>query len=160
MLVSLVVCGFSACSDDDDDYDKDWKAANDAAYGKIAVNPEYKEVRMDGAPRGVFYKVLQAGTGTQKPYETSTVKVLYRGLYYNLEDVFDEGGTSQYGESVTWTLSSLDVRGLTLALQNMVVGDKWEIWIPYNLAYGGYTYGGIPAYSTLVFEVELVEIIL
>lgn len=50
------------------------------------------------------------------------------------------------------------VRGFSIALQAMVEGDHWEICIPYPLGYGETAYGSVPKYSTMMFDVELVEI--
>jgi len=41
----------------------------------------------------------------------------------------------------------------------MEVGDKWEVWIPWQLGYGSSASGTIPAYTTLVFEIELISIV-
>ena len=51
------------------------------------------------------------------------------------------------------------ISGWTVALQHMVEGDKWEVWIPQGLGYGSTAYGSIPAYSTLIFEIEVVEVV-
>ena len=151
----------NACSKSNDLYD--WRDENIAAYKAIKENPEYKELRTETGPEGVYYKVLKTGTGTEYPFQTSKVKIFYRGTYYN-GTVFDEGSG---GSNIPKEFSTNStVRGFSFALQNMVVGDKWEIWIPYNLGYGivglydNYTYRTIiKGYTTLVFEVELVEII-
>ena len=50
------------------------------------------------------------------------------------------------------------IEGWQLALQEMRVGDRWIIYIPYNLGYGNRASGPIPAFSTLIFEVELLGI--
>lgn len=51
------------------------------------------------------------------------------------------------------------IKGWTEALQKMPVGSKWELYIPHNLAYGERKTGNIPPYSTLIFTVELLEIV-
>jgi len=51
------------------------------------------------------------------------------------------------------------IDGFSTALQHMDVGDKWEVWIPWQLGYGSSASGTIPAYTTLVFEIELVSIV-
>ena len=51
------------------------------------------------------------------------------------------------------------IDGFSTALQHMREGDRWEVWIPWRLGYGSTDYGNIPAYTTLVFEIELLEVI-
>jgi peptidylprolyl isomerase/FKBP-type peptidyl-prolyl cis-trans isomerase FklB len=51
------------------------------------------------------------------------------------------------------------IDGFSTALQHMEVGDKWEVWIPWQLGYGAIGQREIKAYSTLVFEIELVDIV-
>lgn len=51
------------------------------------------------------------------------------------------------------------IEGWIIALQQMCVGDRWEIYLPAELAYGRYAQPGIPAGSTLIFELELVSIV-
>ena len=51
------------------------------------------------------------------------------------------------------------IDGFSTALQHMEVGDKWEVWIPWQLGYGAVGRGDIKGYSTLVFEIELLEIV-
>jgi len=140
----------------------DWREENTKAYQEITKNPEYRALQTKTGPAGVYFKVLNNGTGKENPILTSKVKVLYKGTYYN-GVVFDYGSS---GNNIPIEMSTQStVRGFSFALQNMVVGDKWEIWIPYYLGYGveglydGYSYQPtIKGYTTLVFEIELVSI--
>ena len=50
------------------------------------------------------------------------------------------------------------IEGWIIALQQMCIGDRWEVYLPAELAYGRYAQPGIPAGSTLIFELELVSI--
>ena len=50
------------------------------------------------------------------------------------------------------------IDGWRIVLKMMHIGDRWMIYIPYNLGYGSRTSGPIPAFSTLVFEIELLGI--
>ena len=164
LLISLISFSFITCGNDDED-NKEWKKANEAAYDAITENPDYTELKTESGPSGVYYKVLpnDKEKGTEYPLQTSKVKVLYKGMYYD-GSIFDAGtGTS---ETPAEFLTGGTVRGFSFALQNMVVGDKWEIWIPWHLGYGSVGYIDpytrktvIKGYTTLVFEVELVEII-
>ena len=70
--------------------------------------------------------------------------------------VFDS--SVERGQPATFPVNAV-IRGWVEALQLMNVGDKFELYIPYDLAYGSRSTGKIPAYSMLIFEVELLEII-
>ncbi len=101
---------------------------------------------------GLQYEVLTQGTGA-KPSATSRVRVHYRG---SLVDG-SEFESSYSGEPVVFALNEV-IPGWTEALQLMPVGSKYRIVLPPELAYGD---GGGPGgpNSTLVFEVELLEIV-
>ena len=103
---------------------------------------------------GLQYKVITEGTGKQ-PKETDTVKVHYKGTLID-GTVFDS--SIERGEPAQFPLNRV-IKGWTEALQLMKVGSKWELYIPEDLAYGPRSSGKIEPYSTLVFEVELLEVI-
>ena len=158
LFASLIVL-FNACNKDDSS--NAWREANLNAYDAITKDASYQELRTKSGPSGVYYKVIQSGTGTEYPLQTSNVKILYKGSYYD-GTIFDTG-TSQSNTPTEFSLSGT-VRGFSFALQNMVAGDKWEIWVPYYLGYGDTDYYDpvtyqltVKAYTTLVFEVELVS---
>ena len=97
--------------------------------------------------------------GNLSPMLTSTVDVKYIGRLYN--DVpFDSSftNTASYGDSLFRTTPGEVIQGWTIALMNMRVGDSARIIIPYMLGYGASGSGSIPPYSTLVFDVKLVDI--
>ena len=100
---------------------------------------------------GLAYKVLQAGTGTEKPTATSKVTVHYTGWTTDGK-MFDS--SVQRGEPATFPLNRV-IKGWTEGVQLMVVGEKTRFWIPENLAYQGRP--GAPA-GMLVFDVELQEV--
>lgn len=104
-------------------------------------------------PSGLQYKVIKEGTGPQ-PTVTDSVVVHYTGKLLNGK-VFDS--SVERGEPATFTLNSV-IPGWTEALQKMKAGSKWEIYIPSNLAYGPQAQGEIPGNSTLIFDVELLEV--
>lgn len=174
-LTISLFAAFSFASCNDDTSDEAWKDANEEAYNKIKADTEYKDVRSffhpeDGTgPLGVYFKELKKGDGTEHPLQTSTVKILYEGRYY--DGTYFNTGTKNNGIPVqitvneSYTVNYFMTRGLSFAIQNMVVGDRWEIVAPYYLGYG--TAGSynattgqteIPGYTTLFFEVELVSI--
>lgn len=104
--------------------------------------------------QGVLYKVLTIGNNDGvHPSHRSIVTVHYTGRTIN-DNVFD----SSCGETpLAFRLSDL-IEGWIIAIQNMCVGDKWEIYIPSELGYGRFSQPGIPANSTLIFEIELLII--
>lgn len=105
--------------------------------------------------QGVLYKVLSIGNNDGvHPSRRSVVTVHYTGRTIN-GNVFD----SSCGETpLAFRLSDL-IEGWIIAIQNMCVGDKWEIYIPSELGYGRFSQPGIPANSTLIFEIELLSIV-
>ena len=105
-------------------------------------------------PCGLSYKVLEEGSGTATPWPGSVVSVHYRGTLINGRE-FDNSWKRNCPEA--FRLSEV-IEGWQIALQKMRVGDRWIIYIPYTMGYGTRTSGPIPAFSTLVFEVQLLGI--
>ena len=97
--------------------------------------------------------MITEGTGA-KPKATDTVTVNYAG---KLLDGTEFDSSAKHGQPATFPLDGV-IPGWTEALQLMPLGSKWEIYIPADLAYGAGGQGPIPASSTLIFEVELLEI--
>ena len=102
---------------------------------------------------GLQYKVLEAGDGPI-PTSTQKVKVNYEG---HLIDGTEFDSSYKRGEPAVFGVNQV-IRGWTEALCLMPVGSKWELYIPYNLAYGERAAGQIPPFSTLIFTVELLSI--
>ncbi|MDR3341038.1 MAG: FKBP-type peptidyl-prolyl cis-trans isomerase [Candidatus Symbiothrix sp.] len=161
LTIAVLLLAFASCNDSDN-MDNAWQDANTEAYNAITKNPEYKALKTETGPTGVYYKVINSGEGTEHPLQTSSVKVLYKGSYYD-GTVFDLGSSLNWVPSEFYLGSGGTIRGFSFALQNMVVGDKWEVWIPYYLGYGatdyysGYTLV-MKGNTTLVFDLELVSI--
>ncbi len=106
-------------------------------------------------PSGLQYMILQAGTGP-KPALTDMVRVHYHGTLIDGK-VFDS--SVERGKPVELSVNGV-IPGWTEALQLMPVGSKWKLFIPSNLGYGDQAAGPmIGPGSTLIFEVELLEII-
>jgi FKBP-type peptidyl-prolyl cis-trans isomerase len=102
---------------------------------------------------GLASRVLQAGTGTEKPAAADTVTVHYSGWTTDGK-MFDS--SVKRGQPASFPLNGV-IKGWTEGLQLMVVGEKRRFWIPGNLAYGEESIGGRPG-GTLVFDVELLGI--
>ena len=103
---------------------------------------------------GLASKVLQKGTGTEKPHAWDRVKVHYTGWMTNGE-MFDS--SVQRGQPAEFPLNGV-IKGWTEGLQLMVVGEKRRFWIPADLAYGNTPRRPGGPFGTLVFDVELLGI--
>lgn len=102
---------------------------------------------------GLQYKIITEGSG-DSPKANDEVQVKYTGRLID-GTVFDS--TDKRGGTPARFKVGQVIRGWTEALQMMKKGAKWEIYIPSDLAYGERATGTIPANSTLIFEVELVD---
>ena len=105
-------------------------------------------------PSGLQYKVLVKGEG-QVPQKTDKVQVNYEGRLVD-GTVFD--ASAKHGDKPATFRADQVIKGWTEALTMMPVGSKWQLYIPYELAYGERQAGNIKPYSMLIFDVELVGI--
>lgn len=103
--------------------------------------------------KGIYYKVIKKGKGDIHPNRGSVVTAHYVGKTINGK-IFDN---SRGGVAPAFRLRDL-IPGWIIALQQMSVGDKWEIYIPAEQGYGNLNQPGIPGGSTLIFEIELMGI--
>lgn len=118
----------------------------------LAANAAKDGVRTTAS--GLQYKVVKGGSGPS-PKATDTVRVHYHGTLID-GTVFDS--SVDRGEPATFQVDGV-IRGWVEALQLMHVGDKWQLTIPANLAYGERSPGNpIGPNSTLIFDVELLGI--
>ena len=120
---------------------KEFLAENGAREGVITL------------PSGLQYEILTDAEGP-KPRATDRVTTHYRGTLID-GTVFDS--SYDRGQPATFPLNGV-IAGWTEALQLMSEGAKWRLFIPPELAYGERAQGPIPANSTLIFDVELIEI--
>lgn len=120
---------------------RDWLSAKSSEPGVAPLD------------RGVFYKVLKKGKGDIHPNRGSVVTVHYSGRTINGK-TFD---SSRGGVAPAFRLRDL-IPGWIIALQQMSVGDRWEVYIPAEQAYGRTSQPGIPGGSTLVFDIELIAV--
>lgn len=113
-----------------------------------------KEPGVKALDKGIYYKVLKNGNQkTVSPNRGSVVNVHYTGKTINGK-IFD---SSRGGVAPAFRLRDL-IPGWIIALQQMKVGDKWELYIPAEQAYGRFNQPGIPGGSTLIFEIELLAV--
>jgi FKBP-type peptidyl-prolyl cis-trans isomerase FklB len=133
------------------------KEANNQKYKKeneewLARNAQKEGMKTTAS--GLQYKVITEGKGA-KPRADQEVTVKYEGHLIDGTE-FD----SSYKRNPQTTKFRCDqvIKGWTEALTLMPVGSKWEVYVPQELGYGSRAAGKIPAYSTLIFTVELIEI--
>lgn len=103
---------------------------------------------------GIQYKVIKEGNGA-KPAATDVVKVHYKGT---LIDGTEFDSSIKRGEPAEFPLNRV-IAGWTKSLQEMTVGSKWELYIPADQAYGQRGSGPIGPNETLIFQVELLDIV-
>lgn len=128
--------------------DKQYKRENERYLIDMA-----KEEGVYALECGVFYRIIE-DAGGPKPRSTSSVIVDYEGRLIN-DEVFD----SSYERRKPSQFKVTDlIKGWREALKKMPCGSTWEIYIPYDMGYGTRPMGKIPAYSTLIFKVSLLDV--
>lgn len=126
-----------------------------AAEGKAFLEENKKAKGVVETASGLQYEILTEGTGTI-PSKTDKVRVHYTGSLID-GTVFDS--SVKRGTPAEFPVTGV-IAGWVEALQMMPVGSKWRLTIPHNLAYGERGAGAsIPPFSTLIFEVELLDIV-
>jgi len=136
---------------------------NERMNQRLEKEKEKEKVHLDQAaaedgavqrPSGLVYRELVTGSGPT-PAETDSVVVHYQGALVD-GTVFES--SIELGEPVPFRANKV-IKGWVEALGLMRVGTKAKLTIPFDLAYGPQVQNTIPAFSTLVFEVELLKII-
>ena len=128
---------------------KEYIAKNQAWLAEKA-----KEEGVKVLPKGIYYKVLAEGKNDGRhPSPRNIVTAHYTGRTIDGKE-FD---SSRGGVPIAFRLSDL-IEGWIIAMQQMCVGDKWEVYLPAEMGYGNFSQPGIPGGSTLIFEIELMQI--
>lgn len=181
-MTTVFAASLSSCKETDNEVEEfpNWQKTNEAYYDKKYA--EVKQLVAGGAADWkvlrswslddkvathsydyVLANVLNAGTGSGCPLYTDSVKVHYSGRLlpstsYAKGYIFDQSWQGEYNLSTmkprTFAVSGV-VKGFATALQNMHIGDRWQVYIPHQLAYGSSDTPGA-AYSTLIFDITLV----
>lgn len=123
------------------------------AEGEAYLAENAKREGVTTTESGLQYEVITEGTG-KSPKAVDTVKVHYKGTLINGEQ-FDS--SYDRGEPTSFPLNRV-ISGWTEGLQLMKEGAKYRFHIPSEIAYGSRTAGTIPPHSTLIFDVELLEV--
>lgn len=125
-----------------------------AAANKRWLEEKAKEEGVNALACGVLYKVISRGNDDGRhPTRRSIVTAHYTGCTINGKK-FD---SSRGGTPLAMRLSEL-IDGWIVAMQQMCVGDRWEVYIPAEMGYGKFSQPGIPGNSTLIFDIELIAI--
>jgi FKBP-type peptidyl-prolyl cis-trans isomerase FklB len=130
------------------------EAAKNLAAGKAFLEANKAKEGVKVLPDGLQYKIITEGTGAT-PTADDKVKTNYRGT---LIDGTEFDSSYKRNRPAEFTVKGV-IKGWTEALQLMKVGAKWELYIPPDLAYGERGRPGIPPNSTLIFEIELLDIV-
>ena len=163
-----------SCSESEDEVTNEyanWQTRNEAYIADIAkkcqrVKVFTKDQQAEGPVSDyVYYEVLEQGEGGESPYYSDTVRISYRGRLipttsYPEGFVFDQTYTGQFSWQTTGVSTSLTngfVDGITTILQHMHRGDRWRVYIPYQLGYNTTKKDNIPVYSTLIFDIALID---
>lgn len=177
---------FVGCSEQDEVGEfHDWKARNEhyidsiAAAARVNADGSWTMIRafntgdsLDFSADNRYYiyvQKLEKGSGTVSPQYNDSVRVHYEGRLIPT-DSYPQG--YQFGKSFNGTVLDAtsdvpallgvygNVNGFATALMHMNVGDHWRVVVPYYLGYNTSTNssGTIPAYSTLIFDMQLARI--
>jgi len=183
MVLMVAVFGLSSCSEDDDSVEEfpDWQSYNESYWESLystteakikAGDTSWKIIRNYSYPADatlaktdyIIVHVKEEGKGSGCPLYTDSVRVHYSGhllpsTSYTSGYIFDSSYTGELNPATAipskFAVGSL-IDGFCTALQYMHIGDRWEVYIPYQLGYGVTDSDNIPGYSTLVFDVMLV----
>lgn len=125
-----------------------------AAKNLAWLEEKSKEEGVKPLAKGIYYKVIKSAEKSDKhPTPRNIITAHYSGYTINGKK-FD---SSRGGAPLAIRLSDL-IEGWIIALGHMSVGDRWEIYLPANCGYGRFSQPGIPAHSTLIFDIELLGI--
>ena len=129
--------------------------AENIEKGKAFLEENKKNPHIVTLPSGLQYEVITEGNG-KKPKATDRVRCHYEGTLID-GTLFDS--SIKRGEPAVFGVNQV-IKGWVEALQLMSEGAKWKLYIPSDLAYGAQGAGEmIPPHSTLIFEVELIEVL-
>lgn len=183
-LLTVSLFGLASCSENSDTTEEypDWQNTNETYFNSLYTATKQKIASGDtswkimkvwsksdsivGQPYDyIIVHVENAGTGSGCPIYTDSVRVHYLGRLlpstsYPEGYVFQQSYYGTFNEKTSapakFAVSALG-DGFSTAVQNMHIGDKWKVYIPYQLAYGTSGSTSIPGYSTLIFDIQLVS---
>lgn len=168
--VKNFLAGFAAYANGKSAFKRDGKPVDKEAANKHIMSYVYgknrqestafmaKTAKQPGVKKlagGVLYKEIKAGTGTRHALATDTIVVKYEGRLSSGQ-VFDSSEKAGGEGTLSMPLANM-IEGWKIAIPHMTEGAEWEIYIPYDKAYGE-SGGPVPPFSALIFKVTLVSI--
>lgn len=181
----VIALALASCSESEGEVEEypNWQSTNETYINRLYTETKQKieqgdtswkiirnwTLESDAATTPSQYIVahVQRDGGTAvRPFYTDSVRVHYSGRLlpstsYSQGYIFDKSFTGEFNEDTAvpakFIVSGL-VQGFTTALLNMNLGDRWTVYIPYQLGYGTDGSNAIPGYSTLIFDIDLVGI--
>lgn len=181
LMLLLFVGAAASCSESDDEGTEEfgnWQVRNEAYFATLEDSltrggSAWKKIKtftkdektLTANTDYIYIKVLAQGSGTTSPLYTDSVRVSYRGRLipsasYPQGFVFDETYEGNFSLKTTGVVDnqlSNFCDGFATALQHMHIGDRWCVYIPYQLGYGTSDYALVPAYSVMIFDVVLLD---
>ena len=175
----LMATAIVSCSEDDNTVEEfpNWQEANTAYFNDVLATARAnadgswkvfktwsKEDTIQGIPADyIAVKVLEEGTGSGCPMYTDSVRLHYRGRLipstsyeegFVFKQTYDEVFNPETCTPVADAVKNF-TDGMTTALQHMHIGDRWKVYIPYQLGHGTSDYDNVPSYSTLIYDIYL-----
>ena len=163
LLLIMAVMLLAGCNNVQREPDTPYQIDNEKFFNSFEGKAEYHKLLFANEDYPIYYKVIQEAPAANKgirPIQNSTVKVHVEGKLMSGEYFQRKTDNPTVMEIFNPEGSANTIKGFRIALQNMEVGSTWEVVIPWQLGYGRYSTGYIiPGYSTLIFTIELLEIV-
>lgn len=175
-LALIGLLSLTACNRKVEEIKSDYQIKNEKYVERISKDASYRQLPFPGSLYFCYYKQLKAPTAPMRhPFQNSEVSVRYVGRtidgqifdgeqyvkdFENLNDDYVSDNEAIKMDIYTERNNgSAAIEGFQIVLQNMAVGEKGQVVIPWQLAYGSNEINAIPAYSALIFDIELVDIL-
>lgn len=184
-LAALTITSCSETNDDEEEF-ANWQSTNVAYFDniyatakakadagdsswKVILGYQYESTAPMSNYNNIVVEVLETGTGSGCPLYTDSVRLNLRGqllpsthysngfIFMSTYDGDFNAATAASGVYAVATNTRI-TDGLSTALQNMHIGDRWRVYVPYQMGYGTTdqsTTFTVPAYSTLIYDVKL-----
>ena len=179
LYLLLILCAtmFLGSCGSEEVVDNRWQLDNEAQFARITMDPAFTKRESLTNNGHIMYRVIRSGDPNGvRPLSNERVSVNYTGWFKNdwtKPDTF----VNEQGRTITNRIvfdTTIDdrgnarprplyvyrqIHGFSDALQHMRPGDKWEVWIPWSLAFGRHQHHAIRGFTTLVFEIELLSVL-